>query len=89
MATTSCKGVWNGMVVHSEKARQGVLGSIVSHTCAFEQKPTNGGEPGTAEQLCLCNQGTMVWDVLQGVERRNLNKILENYEPNAGVIALI
>lgn len=54
MATTSCKGVWNGMVVRSEKAGQGVLGSIVSHTCAFEQKPTNGGEPGTAEQLCVC-----------------------------------
>lgn len=58
VATTSCKGVWNGMVVCSEKAGQGALGSIVTHTCAFEQKPMNGGEPGTAEQralqLCVC-----------------------------------
>lgn len=57
-ATTSCKGVWNGMVVYGEKAGQGALGSIVSRTCAFEQKPTNGGKPGTAKQralqLCVC-----------------------------------
>lgn len=37
----------------------------------------------------MCNQDENMWDVLQGVERKNFNKILGKYELNERVIVFI
>lgn len=64
------------------------------YLCLWGESPVNGGKAGTAGSVSsavvyMCNLDKIMWDVLQGVERRNLNKILGKYEPNARVIALI
>lgn len=80
--------------VAARESRAERTGDITSNTCAFEQRPKNGGRAGAAGSVsaavaCLCTRDKIMWDVLQGAERRNLNKILGKYEPNARVIALI
>jgi hypothetical protein len=83
MATTGCKGVYK------ERAGQSAPG-----TSPATLVPLGRGKAGTAGPVSsaivpMCNQDENMWDVLQGVERKNFNKILGKHEPNERVIALI